>query len=156
MPSRLTVYTEDFDVNINDIAVGGFTRTSGGMVTRWGVTLTSEVKRVARRLTLAGTTKYGRGGLANDYSVVLTATGESHCTIVLKNRKSYAKYVFEGTRPVITNSRLMPVGKSQLGLGAIRAPKGSHFSMKGEVKGQVGHNYPMQAVGLVFTRRGIF
>jgi hypothetical protein len=154
MPSAPLVEVRTVKFDINQLEIGGFTRSSRGMVTRWGVGLTTEMKELARAGTLRGTQKWGRAILANSYTVVIAGTGETECEIRVRNRQKYAKYVFLGTRPVITatGGGRMPVGKSQLGLGFLRVPNDAYITPKAEVRGQKGHNYPLTAMRLVMSK----
>ena len=145
------------EIKLNEQVIAGMTMTPAGLVGRWTSVLTYDIREEAMALTAAGTTEYGRGQLARSYNVSMGAMGRSGSTFHLKNRKRYAAYVFRGTTGPIRSrkGRLMPVGKSQMGLGFIRAPKGTKFTLRSRVDHQTGHNYPMKAAKVVFARRGL-
>lgn len=161
------VRVERIRFDVYDTTIGGFTRTAGGMVTRWNIEMTNRIKDLAKTATGATTTKYGWGILANSFSVVLVGTGESRCEVHLKNSQPYAEYVFWGTEPLISaGGQLMPVGKSQFrGVGKGRVPNGWESS-HGEVKfrgitpryvvpGQKANNQPKWAMETILRKRGI-
>lgn len=142
---------------LNEKNIAALTLTPAGMVGRYTAVLAYDIREVAIAETAAGTTKYGRGQMARSYNVSMGPMTASRSTFRLKNRKHYAAYVFRGTQGPIrsTRGRLMPIGKSQLGLGFIKAPAGTKFKLKKAVRGQEGKNYPMRAARLVFARRGL-
>ena len=148
--------TERVRFDIDQKAIGSFTRSSHGMVTRWNLKITNEIKAHVVPFVAAGTMKYGSGLLARSFTVVLTNSGETFCEVHLKNSQPYAAYRFLGTRPVIGSGHgLMPVGKSQfrsIGKGRVpngwTSPKGGFRGITPRlyVKGQDGNNWPLTSM----------
>lgn len=78
----------------------------------------------------------------------------------ISNKASYARYVFAGTKPIITPKKgpYLIVGRSATGLR--RIPKGFPRKAYGikfreQVRGQTANNIPMKATAAVFARRGL-
>lgn len=128
----------------NEAGISSLTLTQSGMVTRWLRWTGYEIVDYARFLTPTRT-----GRMKSSWDSEISAMTPTFASVQIKNSAYYARYVFEGTiqRGYIypTKSRALAVGRSQ----------GGPVFIRNRVKGQVANNVPMEALHVVFARRGI-
>lgn len=128
----------------NEAAIAGMTMTRFGMVTRWLNLLTYEIEDYARFLTPQIT-----GHMRSAWKSETAQMTPTYVTARVLNSAHYAVYVFQGTKQrgyiYPSKSKALAVGKSQGGPIFIRA----------RVQGQEANNVPMEALRVVFARRGI-
>ena len=142
--------------------INSFTKSPEGMVSRWVHRLVLETLVVATAQTKFGTS-LSRWKSAPTRLKLWQSYGEgphrftnTKVTWRLGNSAPHAKFVFLGTGPVITSKRgrKMPVGKSQLGIGKAHVPEAmlGQIRFRRRVRGQRGHNYPMEALRFVLAK----
>lgn len=128
----------------NEVAISGMTMTRLGMVTRWLNLLSYEIESHARFITPRRT-----GHMQASWDARTSAMTPTFASAQVRNSAYYAVYVFKGTRGrgyIYPNkSKALAVGKSQ----------GGPIFIRKRVQGQDANNVPMDALRVVFARRGI-
>lgn len=163
---------------IDDRAISSMTLLPTGLISRHYAPILEEIKVEAVKRTIraqaataarvaakTGTFKVpakNQKRLADDYSVFLANRSNSRVTWNVRNNRSYAAYVFRGTKgPITAGGRIMPIGKSRMGLyGVARifdvkgAVKTYGVRFKRKVRGQRAKNHPFNAMQAVLRKRG--
>ena len=167
MPRNVNLRNGGTVVIIHQEEISKWTALPNGMVSSWLRELTDDISREAAIITKRDTNNRGypfhmtdRLQLWQGYHTWLEELGPTRSVYHVRNSVSHAKYVFQGTGPIVAHGTAMPVGKSQLGLyGAARIPveqvKLYRIVYKQEVDGQRARNFPMRAAALVMKRRGM-
>lgn len=130
----------------NEGAIMGLTLTNRGMVTRWLRWLTYEVKDVAVAMTPRRT-----GRMATSWNAGIDTTAPTWASTRLSNSAPHAKYVLQGTRH--HGAYIYP--RRRAGALAVGRSQGGPVIFRKRVQTQDANNVAMDALRIVFARRGI-
>jgi len=169
--SGLMKLSVGMSLNIDHSAISNMTLNPTGMVSSYTRSVAKSIRKTARIITIRKTGKAdARAGgristkkpMWQQYHVRLNRSSPTDVVWHVSNGSPHAVFVFLGTVGPIKSStgKVMPVGKSQLGLsGAARIPAGQSKTYgvvyKDSVSGQKARNFLMEATRKVYVARGL-